>query len=302
MRRLLVKIPVLFGLLAALTGCQRNPIQSDSRLPSALNEIQSVRLNYRYEADVPPPAEAEKTSGDQRNAAIQSDFDQNRPQELLDKTVASPDGKRVLAVYHRVADMQSEFRLDMYSPDGRLLKKVTADIMAVHFPDTIRWSPDSAHVAFVAMLRGPQIETGDAAPNGFQPPANTAANSDSIPANVESNVNPNANDVNTDADANAAVASPTPPAPAGILTFRTEQIYLCDAEGDGTKPVTQNEGLIYFYYVWAPDSSMLAALAATEREWDYLEYRANEKKKFSCRSAGRGLWRKRAANAGSMML
>jgi hypothetical protein len=33
--------------------------------------------------------------------------------------------------------------------------------------------------------------------------------------------------------------------------------------------------LIYFYYVWAPDSTALAALAAKSIEWKYLEDRAN---------------------------
>jgi hypothetical protein len=41
------------------------------------------------------------------------------------------------------------------------------------------------------------------------------------------------------------------------------------------KAITQNEGLIYFYYVWAPDSSMLAAVAAKAIEWRYLSDRAD---------------------------
>src|SRR5439155_6545372 len=61
--------------------------------------------------------------------------------------------------------------------------------------------------------------------------------------------------------------SPTPTAPAAVLAFRTEQIYLCDADGDQLRPLTQSEGKIYFYYVWSPDSSMLAALVTTSPEW-----------------------------------
>jgi len=67
------------------------------------------------------------------------------------------------------------------------------------------------------------------------------------------------------------VSAPTPAAPTGILAFRTEQIYIAGADGGGVKAITENEGLIYFYYVWSPDSSMLAAMAATAREWRYLE-------------------------------
>jgi hypothetical protein len=35
----------------------------------------------------------------------------------------------------------------MYSPDGKLIRKITYDGMAVHFADTIVWSPDSSAVA-----------------------------------------------------------------------------------------------------------------------------------------------------------
>jgi hypothetical protein len=88
-------------------------------------------------------------------------------------------------------------------------------------------------------------------------------------------------DVNTapqDPNANTAAAPVSrPTAPVGILTFRTEQLYITNAAGDGTKPVTQNEGLIYFYYVWSPDSTMLAALATTAREWQFLDQQANSR-------------------------
>ena len=76
---------------------------------------------------------------------------------------------------------------------------------------------------------------------------------------------------------NVQPQAPTPAPPTNVLTFRTEQIYICNADGDGVKPITQNEGLIYFYYVWSPDGSTLAALAATAREWQYLQFRADEK-------------------------
>jgi len=209
--------------------------------------------------------------------AVQVHFDQNRPQEVLDKTITSPNGSRILAVYHRAGDLPSEFRLDMYSPDGSLLNRVTADVMAVHFPDTIRWSPDSGTVAFVAMVRSASPEAP--APDGSAPisQGNTATANTAVNANSSAAADANANTAESTAnvDANAASVAPTPAAPTGVLTFRTEQIYLCDANGAGVKPVTQNEGLIYFYYVWSPDSSMLAALAATAREWAVLNQRAD---------------------------
>jgi Tol biopolymer transport system component len=265
------------AIAAALTvGCNRGGTEAGGGgggdLPTSLKEVPAARLNYRYEADVPKPPDTAASNAQERNASVQADFDQSRPQELLDKTVASPDGKRVLAVYHRLSDLPAEFRLDMYSGDGKVLKKVTADTMAVHFPDTIVWSPNSVTVAFVAMLRGSQPGAdGDAVPA-----AGVNANINSVPQTEPSGLE------GTDANAavgetNTAPPAATPAPPTGVLTFRTEQMYLANADGDGVKPITQNEGLIYFYYVWSPDSSMLAAMATTAREWQLLQAGADSR-------------------------
>ncbi|HUR97225.1 MAG TPA: hypothetical protein VMZ26_04075 [Pyrinomonadaceae bacterium] len=267
---------LLIIMLALATGCSRSNVDlPGTSSPSSLKDIAAVRLNYRYEADVPPPDAPKDATKEDRNAAVQSDFDANRPQEVLDKTITSPDAKRVLAVYHKAGDMPSEFRLDMYTGDGRILKKVTADVMAVHFPDTIRWSPDSSTLAFVAMIRGAEVDTTSTAP-AADPETSTAPstqNTPGPPSTPEADANVDANS-NSNVNSNAATSAPTPAAPTGILTFRTEQIYICNLDGDGAKAITQNEGLIYFYYVWAPDSSALAALAAKSIEWRYLNDRA----------------------------
>ncbi|MGD9561933.1 MAG: hypothetical protein AB7F88_06910 [Pyrinomonadaceae bacterium] len=259
-------------LLASCTGAPVNPAETG---PTALKEVPAVRLNYRYEADVPPPTENKPAVSDERNAAVQADFDNNRLLELLDKTFTSPDGKRVVAAYHLPLDRMGEFRLDMYSSDGRLLKKISSDAMAVRFPDTIVWSPDSSTVAFMAKTRGladpmatpaPTDEARTPVPTAT-PTAEADANTNTTPADPEANAN-----------AELPPAQPTPAAPDNVLTFRTEQIYTCNAEGDGVKPLTQSEGLIYFYFVWSPDSSMLASIAATGREWQVLEARAEQAK------------------------
>jgi hypothetical protein len=220
---------------------------------------------------MPPPDPSKDPAREERSPSVQADFDANRVQEVLDKTLTSPDGKRVLAVYHKAGDLPSEFRLDMYTTDGRILKKVTSDTMAVHFPDTIRWSPDSSTVAFVAMIRGASVdETANEPAN--DPEVSVAqpdVNANSTPAS-DANAN-----TDVTSDANAVAPGPTLVVPTGILTFRTEQIYICNADGDGAKAITQNEGLIYFYYVWSPDSTMLAAVAAKSIEWKYLNDRAD---------------------------
>jgi hypothetical protein len=258
-------ILLLAGILA--TSCSRGANDLPGGSPSSLSQVPAVRLNYRYEPDVPPPDAKKDQAAEDRSPAVQADFDANRPQEVLDKTITSPDAKRILAVYHKATDEQAEFRLDMYTPDGHLLKKVTSDAMAVHFPDTIRWSPDSSTVAFVAMIRGANTDETAAAP--VPDPEISVADTNANTAVTDANV------ADANANANAAVPAATPLAPTGILTFRTEQIYICNADGDGARAITQNEGLIYFYYVWSADSSMLAALAAKSIEWKYLNDRAN---------------------------
>ena len=266
------KLVSVLSTVFLIAACSSEKMPGGGGLPASLKEVPSVRLNFRYEPDIPAPQTTEKNGTEERNAAVQADFDQTRVEELVDRTITSPDGKRVAVVYHRTTDLPSEFRLDMYTADGKVLKKVTSDLMAVHFPDTIRWSPDSTSLAFLAMLRGVSSEPESEDPNKVElvPAATPAAN-----VNANTNAAPT-EDANINVDVNAAVpTAPTPEAPNGILTFRTEQLYLCDADGGGTKPVTQNEGFIYFYYVWAPDSSALAALAAHAREWRELERRAD---------------------------
>jgi hypothetical protein len=48
------------------------------------------------------------------------------------------------------------------------------------------------------------------------------------------------------------------------------------------KPVTQNEGLIYFYFVWSPDGSALAALAATFQEWRLFAVSSRRESRLNC--------------------
>lgn len=252
-----------FILTAAMvvSGCGGSIFQPPPpAAPTGLSEVPAVRLSFRYEADVPAPTLEQTIGYEERNAAVQAHFDTSRPQELLDRTITSPDKKRVVAVYHHITDVPAEFRLDMYTSDGQLLNKMTSDTMAAHFPDTIVWSPDSSTLAFVAMIRvyqpDPLTQAGSV-PTPSPSPVGEAEVSEDPPAET--------------AEPLPAPAAATPPAPTGILTFRTEQIYLCGADGTGVKPITENEGLIYFYYAWSPDSTMLVALSATAREWKYLE-------------------------------
>lgn len=263
------KILFIFSL-AFLMACQRNIFQSPTVAPATLRDVPALKLNFRFESDVPAPTVAgQPQANEERVQAVQNDFDTNRPQEVLDKTLLSPDKNRVLAIYHKTEDLQAEFRLDMYAADGRLLRKITPNGMAVHFPDTIIWSPDSNNVAFVGMIRvGNQIAAQPSPSPSLTEPTDANANT-----NIDANVNVETN-TNTAATPPAAA---TPEPPASVLTFRTEQIYLCNTDGGDLKPITQNEGLIYFYFAWSPDNSALVTLAATIREWQFGQVDADRK-------------------------
>ncbi len=269
---------LLLAILLPVLACQQNVVPTSPTVaPSAMRDVPALRLNYRFEADVPPPEQANQPPQiEEKNGLVQGDFDQNRPQEVLEMTLTSPDKQRVLAIYRDVADEPLEYRLDMYGADGKVLKTITHDGMAVHFPDRILWSPDSSSVAFIAMARlGKRSglindSEGDATPvPTIEPTPATDANVNSETANTDANAN---------IEAIPPASTPTAGQPATpVLTFRTEQIYLCDANGNDVKPLTQDEGLIYFYLVWSPNSSAIASLASRATDWRIFEYQAMQK-------------------------
>lgn len=263
MKTFFVFILIFASLL--LAGCQRSTFDKGSVAPASLRDVQALKLNFRFEPDVPEPSVANQQNlAEEKNAGVQTHFDNARPQEVLEKTFTSPDKQRVVAVYKKAGDLNEDFRLDLYAPDGTLIRPITPNGMAVRFPDTTVWSPDSGNLAFVAVTRTAQTsaatETAPTPPSGDDN-SNVVNNN----SNADATSNANANEtIDANVNANAAV---TPEAAKGALTFRTEQIYISNREGLDLKPLTQNEGLIYFYFVWSPDSAALVSLAATWREW-----------------------------------
>jgi hypothetical protein len=271
------KILLLCCFLILAAACQRATVNKETVAPASLRDVSALKMNFRFETDVPAPPETNtQNTTEEKNALVQSDFDQNRTAEALEKTLTSPDKQRILAIYRKRDDTSAEYRLDMYAADGRLLRKITPNGLAVHFTDIIVWSPDGNSVAFVGVTRINQgtaaTETAATAPTPPQLDTNTNTG-----ANTDVNANADAN-ANVDANANTAAAA-TPAAvadaPSNILTLRTEQIYICNADGGDLKLLTQNEGLMYFYFVWSPNSSALAAVAATWKEWQFLQYQAD---------------------------
>jgi hypothetical protein len=267
------KFLIIFTLALILSGaaCRQTATDAPTVTPSSLGGVPALRLNFRFENDVPAPTVVNQNAPLEKNNAVQADFDQNRPEETLERTIPSPDKKRLLAVYQKVGDTEGSYRLDMYSAEGQLVRKITPNGLAIYYPDTIVWSPDSNNAAFVGMIRLGQNVAPTPLPDAPTPPEleNTNANVDANSANNNANVDANANtNVNT---------APTAEQPKQVLTFRTEQIYICNADGGDLKPLTQNEGFIYFYFVWSPDSSALISLATTWKEWQFLKYQADQR-------------------------
>ena len=226
-------------LIFLLGGCALEP-GGDARhaLPKSLRDVPADKLAYRFTPDVEPLPEFE-TAADEKHKAVQVDFETRRAEEALLRTVISPDGQRVLAVYATRETPEGAFRLDLYSTDGRFLRNILPLDLVGAFPQSVAWSPDGQMIAFI----------------GKRYPTNQPIEAPQQPAPLESP---------TPLEPSATVAPLIPSVP----TFSTEQIYVCDRDGFALRPLTTREGLIYFHLAWAPDGHAIAALACKEFELD----------------------------------
>jgi len=209
--------------------------------PRILRDVPARNLAYRLSPDVTPPSSSIDDSND-KFAAVANDFAGKRENDALLRTVVSPDGRRVLALYGTADEPGSVFRIDLYSSDGQFLRNIIPPDLSCVFPETVTWSPDGTFINFIARKR--------VAPSPTPTPPN------------EPEPDPAA----------SPVASPSVgPLFAPVASFNTEQIYICNRDGYDLKPLTSREGLIYFYFVWAPDGHAMAALACKEDEWNARE-------------------------------
>jgi hypothetical protein len=226
--------------LSFAVGCKSVIDRQEDVRPRVLRDVPARNLSYRLTPDVSPPTNFDDLNN--RVAAVASDFAAKRENDALLRTVVSPDGRRVLALYGTADEPGSNFRIDLYNSDGQFLRNLVPPDISCVFPETVTWSPDGKFITFIARKRATPSPTPTPPPDLEPDPA----------------------------------ASPVPSPSVGplfppVASFHTEQIYICNRDGYDLKPLTSREGLIYFYFVWAPDSQTIAALACKEDEWNARE-------------------------------
>ncbi len=231
--------------LLFVAGCKSVIDRQDVR-PRVLRDVPSQNLAYRLMPDNAAPVDVNADDLTDKLEVISAAFEANRKDDALLRTVQSPDGKRVLAVYATAEESSASFRIDLYNSEGEFLRNLIPPDISCLFPETVSWSPDGNFINFIARRRAAASPT----PTPF----------------VDIPLNP------TPAPSGSPLPSPSvAPSFAPVTSYSTEQIYICNRDGYDLKPLTAREGLIYFYFAWAPDAHAMVALACKEEEWNERE-------------------------------
>jgi hypothetical protein len=239
-------VSLLVLLCSIGAGACREAVEPRDVRPLVMHDVPAHRLAFRFQADISLPKELKTEEASDKVDSIQKDFNTKRTNDALLRTVASPDGRRVLALYGTADESNEAFRIDLYSDDGAFLRNLTPPELACLFPDTVAWSPDGNHITFIA---------------------HRSTHATPSPSPLEEIV-----PLPSPSGSPTAVAAPSvAPAFAPVMLFMTEQIYIANRDGYDLKPLTSREGLIYFYFAWAPDNHALVALACKENEWAVRE-------------------------------
>jgi hypothetical protein len=235
-------ILTILTALSLAVSCKSVVDRQDVR-PRILRDVPARNLAYRLSPDISPPADLKVDDTTDKFAAVQNDFNTpKRQNDALIRTVVSPDGRRVLALYGTADEPSSSFRIDIYSSDGQFLRNMVPPTISCVFPETVTWSPDGSVINFIAHKR-------------LVPLPSPTPLEDTLP----------------EPDASPVPSPSIAPSFEPVAGFSTEQIYICNRDGYDLKPLTSREGLIYFYFAWAPDGHAMVALACKEDEWNARE-------------------------------
>lgn len=237
----LITAVVLVG--AGASACS-SVVKRRDVIPLVMRDVPAQRLAFRLEPDTSLPSEIKSENPPDKVAEIQTDFNTNRKDDALLRTIKSPDGQRALALYGTADDPTEAFRVDLYAADGKFLRNLMPPELVGAFPESAAWSPDGNYITFIAR-RSTQPSPSPTPPD-------------------DAPVVPDSSPLPTAAPSVAPVFAP-------VVAFNTEQIYICNRDGYELKPLTSREGLIYFSFAWAPDNHALAALACKEEEWNARE-------------------------------
>lgn len=238
--------PILFTLVFA-AGCKSVIERQDVR-PRVLRDVPARNLAYRLSPDMPLPSNLNPDEQPDKDVNVANAFAAKRENDALLRTITSPDGKRVLALYNADNEPSSSFRIDLYNSDGEFLRNLIPPDLSCLFQETVAWSPDGRFINFIARKRVSPSPT-PTPPNQPEPEPMPSPSPFGSPV------------------ASPSIAPLFPP----VASFYTEQIYICNRDGYDLKPLTSREGLIYFYFAWAPDSHAMVALACKEEEWNARE-------------------------------
>jgi hypothetical protein len=225
-----------------ITAACKSVIERQDVRPRVLRDVPARNLAFRLMPDVSLPNNLNTEDTGDKNVNVANYFAAKREDDALLRTIASPDGKRVLALYGTANEPASAFRIDLLSSEGDFLRNLIPPDISCVFPETVAWSPDGRFINFIAHKK--------AAPSPSPTPL-TEPEPQEVPS--------------------PAATPSVAPLFAPVASFYTEQIYICNRDGYDLKPLTTREGLIYFYFAWAPDTHAMVALACTEEEWNVRE-------------------------------
>ena len=127
----------LICLLIFVVGC-KNVVDRQNVVPRVLRDVPARNLAYRFSPDVTPPSTDIDDTLD-KFAAVANDFSTKRKDEILLRTVVSPDSRRVLALYGTADEPGSSFRIDLYNSDGQFLRNLIPPDLSCVFPEPDKW-------------------------------------------------------------------------------------------------------------------------------------------------------------------